>query len=311
MKCLINRKNWWWLKIFKNHFDIVPADIYTDCSNQYNPNEHFVFIDDGKNQQAIDYWTSRGFKTVAEEFWEQLVDDPRGVYVEDGCLHLYTKNWVWMDLALHNQYRNYNYVRLEATTKHFFLMLMNLRKVHRDQLFDVTQPYHVDSLYSYVERGIFIQGDVPPTGSNQCAGTSDQGFYNPNWYSDTCFSMVAESQVNGKRFISEKIFKPLAFQHPFIVYGTANTLSHLHDLGFETFEHAIDESYDSIDNSQLRLQAIQQVLKDLHLDYKQGTLTFADSISQQKLQHNYNKFYDIQRLWQKEIVEPIKEFVNA
>ena len=188
---------------------------------------------------------------------------------------------------------------------------MNLHRPHRDQLFATTQSYHADSLHSYVERGVLIQDDVPATGSGQCAGTSDQKFYNPDWYARTAFSMVAETCVNGKRFISEKIFKPLSFQHPFIVYGTVGTLKFLHESGFETFNHVIDESYDTINNTLLRLQAIEQVLNDLYNDYKQDIPLFADSISQQKLQHNYNKFYDIQQLWEKEIVNPIMEFINT
>ena len=299
------------MKIFKDHFDIVPADIYSDCSDRYHPKEHFVFIDNGKAQESINYWRNRGFKVVVEKFWEQLLDDPHRVYIEDGCLYLYTKNWLWIDLALENKHRQYHHLRSNTQADKFFLMLMNLRRPHRDRLFDATQSYHADSLYSYVDRGYYIKDDVPPTGTPFQTGTSDQRFYNPAWYAQTNFSIVAESRTNGKRFISEKIFKPLAFQHPFIVYGTPNTLTHLHELGFETFNHVIDESYDTINNSLLRLQSIEQVLKDLYNDYKHGLLLFSDEISQQKILHNHNKFYNVDLLFEKEIINPIKEFINT
>jgi hypothetical protein len=156
-----------------------------------------------------------------------------------------------------------------------------------------------------------IRDDVPATGTGYCAGTGDQHFYNPAWYAQTNFSIVAETHVDGERFISEKIFKPLAFQHPFIVYGTAGTLRFLHESGFETFNHVIDESYDNIVNPFVRLQAIIDIIEELYKDYTLGASLFADPISQQKLQHNYIKFYDIEQLWEDEIINPIKEYINA
>jgi hypothetical protein len=216
-------------------------------------------------------------------------------------------SWAW-------KIRNYDYIRPSTSPDHFFLLLMNLQRDHRDQLFEITKPYHDISLYSYVERGYYIKDDVPATRTPFQVGTSDQSFYNPAWYAQTSFSMVSESLVTEKRFISEKIFKPLAFQHAFVVHGTPGSLQYLHELGFETFDHVIDEGYDKELDHLLRLQLIQSMLKNLYQEYSTGKPLFADTVSQQKIQHNYHNFYNVDKLdqmWVTEIVNPVREFLNA
>lgn len=313
MKCLVNRDTFpiFLEPYFEKYFDIIRIDIQK-FNSSYTPKDYFVFVDDRHDQAVIDVWQDRGFKVVVEKFWEQLIDDPQGRYIENNCLHLYTKNWVWFDLIAHNRYGNYDYIRSRTQPQHFFLLLMNSIKRHRDQLFKITKDYHADSLCSYVQRHILIPGDVPATGHGACAGTSDQYFYNPEWYSNTHFSLVSESWGHGHRFISEKIFKPLAFQHPFVVYGTAGTLRFLRESGFETFDHVIDESYDEIVNSVSRLSSIEVLLKELYHEHQQGSQLFADAVSQQKILHNYHNFYSgLDRLWLPDIIDPIREFVNA
>ena len=67
------------------------------------------------------------------------------------------------------------------------------------------------------------------------------------FYEDTYFSVVTEStsdRFNQGRFLTEKIFKPIALRHPFIIFGADKTLETLKNLGFKTFDGIIDESYD-------------------------------------------------------------------
>jgi hypothetical protein len=126
--------------------------------------------------------------------------------------------------------------------------------------------------------------------------------------------MVAESEITQQRFISEKIFKPMAFRHAFVVHGTPGTIRYLHELGFETFDHIIDESYDNEANYFLRQQLIQTVLKNLYQNYSTGKSLFTDTISQQKIQHNYHNFYNVNKIdqmWNTEMIAHIREFVNT
>jgi hypothetical protein len=83
-------------------------------------------------------------------------------------------------------------------------------------------------------------------------------------YIDTYFSLVTETVVEQPwPFRTEKIAKPLAIGHPFIVATSPGYYRDLHRLGFQTFGHVIDESFDSIENHQDRMDRIIAVVKDL------------------------------------------------
>jgi len=90
-------------------------------------------------------------------------------------------------------------------------------------------------------------------------------YLEPRPYIDTYFSLVtetvcAESTIS---FRTEKIAKPLAIGHPFIVASTPGFYRDLRNLGFQTFGHLIDESFDLIDHAQSRMDRIIEVVADL------------------------------------------------
>jgi hypothetical protein len=51
--------------------------------------------------------------------------------------------------------------------------------------------------------------------------------------------------------------------HPWIAVANAGYYRDMRNLGFRTFDSAIDESFDSIENNQDRLERIAQVIDDL------------------------------------------------
>jgi hypothetical protein len=84
-------------------------------------------------------------------------------------------------------------------------------------------------------------------------------------YVDTYFSLVtetvcAESDIS---FRTEKIAKPLAMGHPFIVAANRGFYRDLRNLGFRTFSSVIDESFDLIDDSQARMDRLIAVVQDI------------------------------------------------
>jgi hypothetical protein len=90
-------------------------------------------------------------------------------------------------------------------------------------------------------------------------------YLEPAPYVDTYFSLVTETicAESVYSFRTEKIAKPLAMGHPFIVASTPGFYRDLHRMGFQTFGHVIDESFDTIDNAQQRLDRIIQIVTDL------------------------------------------------
>ncbi len=83
-------------------------------------------------------------------------------------------------------------------------------------------------------------------------------------YIDTYFSVVTETVFEySYSFRTEKIWKPMAIGHPWVCCANRGYYRDLHNLGFRTFGHLIDESFDQIDNDQDRITRLSQVIKDL------------------------------------------------
>jgi hypothetical protein len=59
-----------------------------------------------------------------------------------------------------------------------------------------------------------------------------------------------------KLHLTEKIFKPIVAQRPFMLAAAPGNLAYLKSYGFQTFDQWIDESYDNIQDPDQRLQAI-------------------------------------------------------
>ena len=89
-------------------------------------------------------------------------------------------------------------------------------------------------------------------------------YLKPEPYVDTYFSLVTETVFEQPwPFRTEKIAKPLAIGHPFIVASSPGYYRDLHRLGFRTFGHLIDESFDAIENHQDRMDRIIAIVQDL------------------------------------------------
>jgi hypothetical protein len=83
-------------------------------------------------------------------------------------------------------------------------------------------------------------------------------------YIDTYFSLVTETVCDYPYSLrSEKIYKPIAMGHPWIATANRGFYRDIRNQGFRTYDHLIDESFDSIDNNQDRLDRIVAVVQDL------------------------------------------------
>ena len=90
-------------------------------------------------------------------------------------------------------------------------------------------------------------------------------YLTPEPYVDTYFSLVTETicAESTYSFRTEKTAKPLAMGHPFIIASNAGFYRDLRRMGFQTFGHVIDESFDSIEHHQDRMDRIVEVVTDL------------------------------------------------
>ena len=279
----------------------------------YSPADHVMVVnryDYDQVEWLEKEFQQRGFKTIIEYFWDS--DKNEVAEIHERNLHIRSTAWTWMHAHLMNHYHDYNYpTKKTVEPDKFFLLLMNMKRDIRDQLFSHVTPYLHDCLYSYVGRGFFIADDELEADQQHVKQT----YSNVSWYTATNFSLVAETDISsGRLHVTEKTFKPIELSHPFVVYGNRGTLGYLGSLGFQTFDHVIDESYDLADNVASRLQAINELLNTLYQEFKQGKILFGDAESQRRIQHNYHRFHDsaaVDQLWQQQIVDVIQEFVDG
>ena len=93
-----------------------------------------------------------------------------------------------------------------------------------------------------------------------------------------------------KLHLTEKIFKPIVSKQPFMLLAAPGNLAYLKSYGFKTFDSVIDESYDTIQDNDLRTQA---VVKQLHWYCNLTPGEKTDIIQQLEpiIQHNFDHFY--------------------
>ena len=84
------------------------------------------------------------------------------------------------------------------------------------------------------------------------------------YHNNSYFSLVTETMFYQDHWIkecsmlTEKIFRPIMLQHPFVVLGNCGLLAELQNLGYKTFSPFIDETYDTIQNDDDRFAAVVQ-----------------------------------------------------
>jgi hypothetical protein len=119
----------------------------------------------------------------------------------------------------------------------------------------------------------FLKG-CPYTCDNLTADEhNDHSIVNQEHYTNSYCNIVLETLYDADRskgtFLSEKTFKAIKHGQPFIIVGPAGSLARLRELGYRTFEHAIDDSYDAEeDNTQRWIKIFQAICKiknqDMH-----------------------------------------------
>lgn len=93
-----------------------------------------------------------------------------------------------------------------------------------------------------------------------------------------------------KLHLTEKIFKPIASKQPFMLLAAPGNLAYLKNYGFKTFDSVIDESYDNIQDNDLRIEA---VVSQLHWYCNLTPGEKTDIIQQLEpiIDYNFHHFY--------------------
>jgi hypothetical protein len=183
----------------------------------------------------------------------------------------------------------------------------------------VCQYEHVDiaiiaQKYAHVYQDIsdvFAQATLP----RLFAGEDQQEMHSyrlGNWAeaADSLVYVPTETVYFGRRqHLTEKTFKAIALEMPFVLVAPAGSLAYLREYGFQTFDSVFDESYDLETDDVVRIEKVTELLKHLN------NLSVAErqQIHQACLpivEHNYHHFYSgafADRLWE-ELTQMLDQF---
>jgi len=108
---------------------------------------------------------------------------------------------------------------------------------------------------------------------------------------DSLIYVPTETVYFGSRtHLTEKTFKAIALEMPFVLVAPAHSLRYLREYGFRTFAPYIDESYDTITDDIKRIEAVTAVL----LEIQARSAAAKNQLWQSLLpivEYNYNHFY--------------------
>jgi hypothetical protein len=121
------------------------------------------------------------------------------------------------------------------------------------------EPYDTTNLKLIQDAGTSIDHLLPIQGFDTSVEYRDILI---DVFSDAYLSIVTETFFTGPLYFSEKIFNSMLYNHFFIYLGPPHSLKYLRSLGFKTWAHIIDESYDDIENPAGRLYAVTRSLID-------------------------------------------------
>jgi hypothetical protein len=126
-------------------------------------------------------------------------------------------------------------------------------------------------------------------------------------YLDTYFSLVTETvHAYPYSFRTEKTWKPVAVGHPWIVAANSGFYKDMHRLGFQSFGHVIDESFDQIENNQDRLERVAEIVEDLCQQDLASFLKECYNVCKYNQQH----LAELQPQVQKEFPDRFRQFIN-
>jgi hypothetical protein len=109
---------------------------------------------------------------------------------------------------------------------------------------------------------------------------------------DSLVYVPTETVYFGRRLhITEKTFKAIALEMPFVLMAPAGSLEYMRSYGFRTFADVFDESYDAETDDIKRAEQVVQLLKDLdNMSTAERQQIHRACLS--AVEHNYTHFYN-------------------
>jgi hypothetical protein len=125
---------------------------------------------------------------------------------------------------------------------------------------------------------------------------------------DAWFTLVSETVFESPAsFRTEKFYKPVLAGHPFLICANSGFYRDLHNLGFRSFGHLIDESFDVIINGKDRIDRLISTVKWL---CQQDLAEFWNTAREVCL-YNQHHALELHNSQHHSFTQQLKEFMNA
>lgn len=202
--------------------------------------------------------------------------------------------------------REYRLKFLESLIQHNLIDHCQVSVLHTDQEI---------KLNSYVcSNPVFQPGDIGQLTHiiNNSESANASADYCAEDFVNTDISVVLETVADGKKIhLTEKILRPIACGHPFMLVAGPNSLDYLRSYGFKTFSPWIDESYDQEQDLIKRIKLVSNEMtriENLSSIQKRRLLSQLKKIAMYNKQHFFsNKFFD---QIQSELVENLNTAID-
>lgn len=253
---------------------------------------------------------SQGFKFIKATPWESI-DNLRKVDTHPGIdiPHLkWTGGVSWFWWYMYNKHLGNKFDFVHTNKKYDFLFLNKMPRRHRTNLYNALQDTTIldNSLVTYWphNKKLSAEFELPWVDDYPNQGMDQDFFEKP--YNETKYSLISESNdTDDEIFMTEKIWKPIIAQQPFVVHGNHLYLQKLREMGFKTFGAYFDESYDLQSDKDKKINEICKLCKDLLVKDWRDLYLHSKSLRQ----HNYDHFFDKKALG-KEIDKTLVGFLE-
>ena len=227
-----------------------------------------ILLHSEQNSNDVEQFSSNGFRTVyywchaviARDWYRFAKHDPR---LNQPCVQktflVYCRDW------MPNREYRLKFLDLLVSAELVEDCVISTQHVN-------TQGVHLAN-YQVQDSRFAVDTQKLLCIPNNNSPSSASADYDVNDINSTAISVVLETVVDSSKIhLTEKILRPIACGHPFILVAGPGSLAYLRSYGFKTFDLIFDESYDQETDTVKRLEMVistmQQVQQLTASDWK-------------------------------------------
>lgn len=126
-------------------------------------------------------------------------------------------------------------------------------------------PKQYRRVLEFIAQGPYVCDTADVDKQNQHSDVNQDLFTNS--YCNIVLETLYDADQSSGAFLTEKTFKPIKYGQPFVIIGSVGSLAALRTLGYRTFDHVIDNSYDDIHDNRDRWTAIQNTIAKINNEF--------------------------------------------